>query len=84
METILQKALEAIYKILAGGDAYELIVSTAKVLMDANYDNDTKRKMVRDAVTPIINELGKAFLSSIIAFAVTSIQIQLAKETQHA
>ncbi len=77
METILQKALEAIYKIMAGGDAYDLIVETATILMGEDKTNDEKRQLVKDAVMPILNDLGKAFLSAIIAFAVASIKAQM-------
>ncbi len=77
METILQKALEAIYKIMAGGDAYDLIVETATILMGEDKTNDEKRQLVKDAVSPILNDLGKAFLSAIIAFAVASIKAQM-------
>ena len=80
MESILQKALEAIYRIMIGGEAYDVIVLGAKALMDEELSNDEKRQLVKDAVMPIAKELGKTFLSAIIAFAVSSIKAEMTKE----
>lgn len=77
MNDIYMKALEAIYKIIAGENAYNLIVETATTLMDESYSNDEKRQMVKDAVMPLIKDFGKIMLSSIIAFAVSSIKAQM-------
>ena len=77
METVLQKALEAIYKMMIGGEAYDVVVLGVEALMDEDMTNDEKRQIVKDAVMPIAKELGKAFLSAIIAFAVASLKAQM-------
>ena len=77
MNEIYMKALESIYKIITGGKAYDLIIETVSGLMDEDYSNDEKRQMVKDAVMPFVNEFGKAMLSAVIAFAVSSLKTQM-------
>ena len=79
MESIILKAIEALYKIAAGGQAYKLMVQTADALMNEEYDNDTKRKMVIDAAMPILKELGKYFAAAIVAFIVDSLKAEAIK-----
>lgn len=84
MKDIYLKAIETIYRLLAGGDAYDLIVATANSLMREDKTNDEKRAMVKAAVMPIIRSWGKEILSAIIAFAVTSLKREMEKRLEEA
>lgn len=80
MKSIYYTALESLYRMIAGGQAYDLIVSTATSLMSEDRTNDEKRRMVKNAVMPFIRSWGKDILSAIIAFAVTSIKLEIARK----
>lgn len=80
MNTVLIKTLELIYKAMSGKEAYDVMVLGATALMDEDLTNDEKRDLVKAAVMPIIRELGKAWLSVIIAFIVKSVQLKMEKE----
>lgn len=80
MNTILLTTLEIIYRGLASGKAYDLIVKTVSELMEEDLTNDEKRAKVKAAVMPIMRDFGKAWLSVIIAFAVKTVQLKIEAE----
>ena len=78
------KGIEFLYKILVSGEAYKEIVKLASGLMDEDKTNDEKRKEVKDAVMPMVRSFGKFILSSVIAFIVDMIKLNIEKRTSGA
>ena len=80
MDSILIKTLETIYKMFIGQDVYKIIVNMVTVLMNEDFTNDEKREKVKDKVAPLLNTIGEAFLSAIIAFVVSSLKNKIQQE----